>query len=133
MSHINKEFLDKCLIEMKRGVCSYIEKVNFNPCVPENHNIRYEDDKSVRVKDGDDTWRLRHMNLAVESLIKERCTELQHHYSSNPELAHKDEHEHFNIIRNHLQYLVRGIKKEVKPVYDHIITLLKELELLYTT
>jgi hypothetical protein len=131
LSHLSQEFIYSCLNGMKRGVCDYIEKVNFNPNVPENHNIRYEDDKIVRVKSADNTWRLRHINSVIQGLISTRCKELEMHYNNNDELVHADTMLHYNVISNHLKFLIGGIKKEVKPVYDHIIVLLKELECLY--
>lgn len=132
LSHVTPEFIQKCLQGLNKGVCDYIEKVNFNPHVPENHNIRYEDNKSVRVKDGGN-WRLRHIESAIQNLITKRCNELQTHYEDNEELMHTDEIMHYNIIRDHLQYLIGGVKKEMKPVYDQIVYLLKELETLYKT
>ena len=128
ISHVSKEFLDKCLLNLKRGVCDYIEKVNFNPDVPENHTIRFEDARSVKVKESDDT---RNLQPTVQTLIKNRCRELENHYESNDEIRHVDTNIHFNIIRDHLQYLMTGVKKEVQPVFDHIVALLRELENTY--
>ena len=131
LSHVSKEFLDNCLLNLRRGVCDYIEKVNFNPDVPENHNIRYEDTRSVKVKESDNTWRLRNIEPTVESLIKHRCRELETHYKSNDEIKVMDTNVHFNIIRDHLQYLMMGVKKEMKPVLEYVVSLVRELEKTY--
>lgn len=132
MMHISEEFIRRCLLNLHRGVCNYIEKVNFNPDVPENHNIRYEDTRNVKVKEGDNVWRLRNIGPALQDLIKTRCRELEAHYEANEEIKFMDKDIPFYIIRNHLQYLMNGVRKEVKPVIDHITTLLKELEMSYT-
>jgi hypothetical protein len=113
---------------LKRGVCDYIEKVNFNPDVPENHTIRYDGNKSVKVKESDNTWRLRNIEPTVENLIKTRCRELETHYENNDKIKYMDANIHFNIIRDHLQFLMMGVKKEIRPVYDNVVMLLRELE-----
>ena len=123
--------MEKCLIGLRRGVCDYIERVNFNPDVPQNHNIRYEDASSVLVKEADNTWRMRKMEPTVESLIKYRCRELETQYFKNEQLKGVDSTVHFNIIRDCLQYLMTGVKKEIKPVYEHVVILLRELEKTY--
>lgn len=131
MSHISHKFLDDCLLNFKRGVCNYIEKVNFNPDVPENHNIRFQDVQNVRVKESDNTWRLRRLEHTVDNLIHERCRELQTHYDSNDYIGMVDANLHFNVIRDHLHYLKVGVKKEIKPIYDNVVSLLRELEQMY--
>jgi hypothetical protein len=106
--------------------------VNFNPDVPENHNVRYEGSKNVKVKEADDIWRLRNIEPTVEKLIKSRCRELELHYENNDEIKFIDTNMHFNIIRDHLQYLMTGVKKEVKPVFEYVVSLMRELEDAYT-
>jgi hypothetical protein len=132
VSHVSKEFLDSCLRNLKRGVCDYIEKVNFNPDVPENHNVRYEDARNVKVKESDTAWRLRNLEPTVETLIKNRCRELETHYESNEDIKMMDTNVHFSIIRNHLQYLMTGVKKEVKPVFQYVVSMIRELEDVYS-
>jgi len=128
MSHISSEFIEKCLMNVRRGVFDYIERVNFNPDVPENHNIRYEDSRSVKIKEADNTWRLRTMQPTIEHLIKTRCRELGTHYDNNDMVQHIDTTMHFNIIRDSLQYIMSGVKNEIRPIYDNVVTLLRELE-----
>jgi hypothetical protein len=130
-THVSKEFLDMCLRNLKRGVCDYIEKVNFNPDVPQNHNVRLEGARSVKVKEADDTWRLRNLEPTVTTMIKNRCRELETHYESSEDIKVMDTVMHFNIIRDHLQYLMTGVKKEVKPVFEHVVSLIRELENVY--
>lgn len=131
-SHITTEFIETCLHGLRRGVCDYIERVNFNPQVPENHTIRYQDSTSVRVKEKENTWRLRHMETVIHNLISMRCDELQTHYDSTDHIKNKDKAIHFNIIRDFLHHMRNGVKNEVKPIYEKVIILLKELEASYT-
>jgi hypothetical protein len=131
ISHLSNDFTERCVMNLKKGLCDYIERVNFNPNVPENHNIRYETNRIVRVKELDNTWRLRNLEPTVQTLIKNRCRELQMYYQTNEHLQHIDANTHFNIIRDHLHVLMTGVKKDIQPVYEYVVTLIRELEHMY--
>lgn len=119
-SHITKDFVDKCLVNLQRGVCDYIEKVNFNLAVPENHNIRFDGDtSSVKVKEQDNV---------CDDLIKIRCREMEQQYHANESLMHTDDTVHFNIIRDYIKSVLGGDPKQNRQIRRFIIMLLHELD-----
>lgn len=131
LSHVSPEFINKCIMNLNRGICDYIERVNFNPDYPQNHTIRYENTHSVKVKEGDDIWRLRNMVQALSSLIETRARELEKHYYNNERIMNEDEFCHHHVIRDTLKYAATGIKKEIRSIYQAVVTMLLELENMY--
>jgi hypothetical protein len=101
------------------GVCRYLEKVNFNPDVVENHNVRLTDgftggrykEQLVAIKTNDNTWVVQCQTMALQELIKAMSGHMHKfmHQDSIKEIFFKNVEEDDLIARQQMLDIQEGI------------------------
>ena len=79
--HITSQFLDDCMSQRKKGLLQLIDKIHFNPDVPENHNVKIVSKKREVMgvyKDGD--WVMESKHSVLHDLIDKGYKILYKHY-----------------------------------------------------
>lgn len=71
LDHITDEFIENCIIAQTNGVVQLIEKIHFDPGVPQNRNIRFQSNKQKTmkvVKNGE--WKLASEQAVLNDMLK---------------------------------------------------------------
>lgn len=70
MAHITADYIHKRLMEINgHGIVRYVKDVHFNPDIPENHNIRKENNKELRVFE-DSEWTVKPLRWSIVNILK---------------------------------------------------------------
>jgi hypothetical protein len=131
-AHLTPDFLDSCLRNITgKGVCDLIEKVHFNPDLPENHNVRLESTKRnmLRVKE-EDRWRICDKTEVIDKLIETGCRDLHVHYLES-KIKEEDEIEHFRVICHSLMAIYHKNPGIYHPICRNIFAKILNLETIY--
>jgi hypothetical protein len=84
ISHLTPEFLNKCLLNPSKGLPSLIEKIHYNPDIPENYNIRHKSTKqNILQKFIDSNWHDCDASNTLDELIKKGYRILNAYYSDH--------------------------------------------------
>lgn len=81
---LSHEFLNNCLLNPKKGLPSLIEKIHYNPELPENYNLRHKSTKQNTMQkfvDGD--WHDCDASNTLNELIKKGYRILNAYYSDH--------------------------------------------------
>jgi uncharacterized C2H2 Zn-finger protein len=121
------EFLEKCIKNiLQDGLVNFIERINFNPSVPQNMNV-----KSHRIRDPalykvmtDDGWKLKDRDEILDQLIKLNADRL--HIATQPTTEptteeEKEIAEFRNIKVSELRNEKRGIYRPVKNSLNAVV------------
>lgn len=119
LEHISNDFLNKCVRERKRGIVNLLDKIFFDPNVPENRNVKLISRKQKVLgtyKNG--TWLRSNSHSVLEDMIGKGYKILYKHYLANVEPdAPNDEHS-YDAFMNHIQNTTSNIYYQVrKDVY----------------
>lgn len=102
LDHITNEFLDSCVQLRAKGFINLLNKIHFDPSVPENHNLKIVSKKrEVMGTYIDGEWALTDKDSVLNELINKGYTVLFKHYIDTVdkvEDADKDEHSYFNFL-----------------------------------
>jgi hypothetical protein len=80
------EFLNHCLLNPSKGLASLIERIHYNPELPENHNLRHKSTKQNTLqKFVDHNWHDCDASNTLDELIRKGYRILHAYYSENVE------------------------------------------------
>jgi hypothetical protein len=83
-SHLTAEFLNNCLLNPSKGLPSLIEKIHYNPEIPQNYNLRHKSTKqNILQKLIDRNWHDCDSSNTLDELIKKGYRILNAYYSDH--------------------------------------------------
>jgi hypothetical protein len=134
MTHLTHEFLNHCLLNPSKGLTSLIEKIHYNPELPENHNLRHKSTKQcILQKFINQNWHDCDASNTLDELIKKGYRILNAYYSdhvANDPLIFDDEmtarmYEKFRFLSDKKSLEYNAVKRELRLlVKDKTIYLL---------
>lgn len=77
LDHITTDYMHKRLMDINgKGVVKFVKDVHFNPKIPENHNIRKQNNKELRVYENSE-WQIKPLRWTVVDIIKQFTNNLK--------------------------------------------------------
>lgn len=126
LAHIDKAFIERCLRSiMGDGVPRMIEKIHFDPQVPENKNIRLRSIKRqlVEVRENDE-WKVKDSNDVIDRVISNAVFPMTNCYLQGCAVTEEDEREHHGALSQRLLSISNKNPKYHKPIKKKVLPIL---------
>lgn len=135
---LTPEFLNNCLLNPKKGLPSLIEKIHYNPELPENHNLRHKSTKrNIFQKLIDSNWHDCDASNTLDDLIRKGyrilSTFFSEHIACDPSFG-EDElkvmmYEKFRFLGDKKSLEYSAVKRDLRLlVKDKTVYLLASMD-----
>ena len=120
--YITDKMFQKLILKGSKGIPSLIKQIHFNPNHPENHNVRYKNQKSkyIEIKNNN-KWKYQHKKALLDNLVDYGYITLEDFKENNEEQMNE-------LLIKGFHRLMDGYEKNKNKIIDDI-----ELELLNGT
>lgn len=123
-SYLSSDFIEKCILNMNRGMTNLIKEIHFNPEHPENNNIKLNSKKHALLEkrvDGD--WHIIDKSMLLDDLVKNGHKLIHTYYINNDEFKQKVD-TNYNAITDWMKDLLMKTPEVVHPLKRELFALL---------
>lgn len=127
VSHIleDKEFLDKCLLSLQKGIPDVVERIYYDDAKPENKTVVLKSAKHKTASICDNQqWVIRSINYVVPIMVRAGSSILSQHLR-NIDTSQLDEEQVENILTKHIR--ITDVITQKKPEYDMTASAVKAI------
>lgn len=92
LEHLNHQFLSECITQRKKGLVNLLDKLYFDPKMPQNHTVKIVSKKREVMgtfKDGN--WLVASKNSILDEMIQKGYRILYKHYMATVDVDEDDE------------------------------------------
>jgi hypothetical protein len=95
INHLTPQFIERCIRNaISSGVSDMVQKIHFDPKVPENNNIRIESFRRQQLKIyQDNDWMVKDKTDVIDDMIERVCMVMREYYNGEDGRQFKDEDE----------------------------------------
>jgi hypothetical protein len=128
LDHITPEFTEECIRAYRGdGICSMIEKIHFDPDVPENHNIKLQSSKNKRVyvKESD-RWVIKDADHTIDKVMTGTAQKLIGQYFDSS-IRDEDIQKYHGMLIQNLQSIRSRLPTLCTPIKKRIFAMICDL------